>query len=107
MSEVRDTIHEKDEHTVASFGSTMTTFAVLAVLAVLQLSVGFTDFGPMKILASLTITGVQVFVLSVFFMDLRQADKLTWLCAGASVFWVLIMFTFTLTDFITRHMAAY
>jgi len=107
MSAVRETIHEKDTHSVASLSSTMTTFLVLAVLAVLALAVGFSDLGPMKILASLTITGIQAFVLSVFFMDLRQADKLTWLCAGASVFWVLILFTFTLTDYLTRHMAAY
>ena len=65
------------------------------------------DLGPWKVAASLLVAGVQALVLSVFFMDLKQADKLTWMCAGASVFWVAIMFTFTLTDYITRHLAAF
>jgi hypothetical protein len=40
-------------------------------------------------------------------MDLRHADALTWLCAGAAMFWLLILFTFTLTDYLTRHLLAY
>jgi cytochrome c oxidase subunit IV len=107
MSDIKETIHEHDDHVVPPVTSTLTTFVVLALLAVLALGVGFSNLGPWKVFASLAVTGVQAFVLAVFFMDLRQADKLTWLCAGASVFWVLIMFTFTLTDYITRHMAAY
>ena len=37
-------------------------------------------------------------------MDLRAADKLTWLAAIAGIFWVFLMFLFILTDFITRHL---
>ena len=108
MSEPRETIHEHDTHVVPSTGNTMTVFVVLALLAVIALAVGFTsNLGPWKVAASLAVAGVQACVLSVFFMDLKQADKLTWLCAGASVFWVAILFTFTLTDYITRHLAAF
>ena len=107
MSEVKETIHEHDTHTVASTGSTLTVFVVLVLLSVVAISVGFSDLGPWKVAASLAVAGVQALVLTVFFMDLKQADKLTWLCAGASVFWVAIMFTFTLTDYITRHLAAF
>ena len=107
MSEPRETIHEHDTHVVASTGNTLTVFVVLALLAVVALAVGFSNLGPWKVAASLAVAGVQAGVLSVFFMDLKQADKLTWLCAGASVFWVAILFTFTLTDYITRHLAAF
>ena len=100
-------IQEPEGHPVPSLTSTLTTFAVLMVLAVLALWVGFSDFGPLKVVASLAVTAVQASVLAVFFMDLRQADKLTWLCAGAAVFWVVILFTFTLTDYVTRHIVTY
>ncbi len=100
-------VFEPDDHHVPPLMSTLTTFAVLIVLAVLALGVGFSDFGPLKVVASLAITAVQASVLAVFFMDLRQADKLTWLCAGAACFWVAILFTFTLTDYVTRHIVTY
>ena len=108
MSEVKETIFEHDTHTVATTGNTLTVFVVLVLFAVIALAVGFSqNLGPWKVAASLVVAGAQALVLSVFFMDLKQADKLTWMCAGASVFWVAIMFTFTLTDYITRHLAAF
>ena len=104
---VRETIFEKDDaHVVPTTSSTLTTFAILAVLTVVALAVGFSDLGPIKVVVSLAVAVVQAAVLAVFFMDLRQADKLTWLCAGAAVFWVGIQFLFTLTDYLTRHMGA-
>jgi cytochrome c oxidase subunit IV len=105
---VKDTIFEKDDvHVVPSTSSTLTTFAVLAVLSLVAIAVGFSDLGPIKVVASLAVAAIQAAVLAVFFMDLRQADKLTWLCAGAAVFWVGLEFLFTLTDYLTRHMAAF
>jgi cytochrome c oxidase subunit 4 len=68
--------------------------------------IGFADLGPWKVLVSLLIIGVQATVLAYFFMDLRQADSLTWLCVGAAVFWVFLLFLFTLTDYLTRYLAA-
>ncbi len=100
-------IQEPEGHSVPPLASTLTTFAVLIVLAAVALWVGFSDFGPLKVVASLAVTAVQASVLAVFFMDLRQADKLTWLCAGAACFWVAILFTFTLTDYVTRHIVTY
>ena len=104
---VKETIFEKDDaHVVPPTASTLTTFAVLVVLTLVAIGVGLSDLGPIKVVVSLAIAVVQAAVLAVFFMDLRQADKLTWLCAGAAVFWVGIQFLFTLTDYFTRHMGA-
>ena len=107
MSQTREVVYEEDSHHVPPAASTLTTFVVLLLLSVCALGVGFSNLGPMKVVASLAISGVQAVVLAVFFMELKQADKLTWLCAGAAVFWVAIMFTFILTDYITRHLAAF
>ena len=107
MSDVKETVFEHDVHDVPSTGSTLSTFAVLLLLAVVAIGVGFSNVGPLKVVASLLITCVQVAVLSVYFMELRQADKLTWLCAGAAVFWTMIMFTFIMTDYLTRQYGAF
>jgi cytochrome c oxidase subunit 4 len=107
VSEQRETVWEKDEHTIPSTASTLTTFAVLVVMAIVSLLVGFSDLGPWKVLASLLVAGLQASILALFFMDLKQADRLTWLCVGAAIFWTGLMFLFTLTDYLTRHLAAY
>ena len=103
----RETVFETETHTLPSTASMLITYVVLLVLAVIAIAVGMSDLGPYKVLASLLVACVQASVLAVFFMDLRQADKLTWLCVGAAIFWTGLLFLFTLTDYLTRHFAAY
>ncbi|MGL6094425.1 MAG: hypothetical protein ACRC7O_01315 [Fimbriiglobus sp.] len=101
-------IWEKDEHTVAPTGNILTTFAVLGTLAMIQLGIGFSGLGgSTKLLLAMSVSVTQASVLAVWFMDLRQADKLTWLIAASGIFWVGLMFLFTVTDFVTRHIAVY
>jgi caa(3)-type oxidase subunit IV len=106
VHETRETVFEHEDHKVPPTANTLIVFVVLVALALLQLVVGFSDLGPWKVVASLIVAGTQATVLALFFMDLRQADSLTWLCAGAAVFWVFLMFLFTLTDHLTRHLTA-
>jgi caa(3)-type oxidase subunit IV len=92
------------EHEIAPTAKSLTIFAVLAGMALLALFIGFSDLGPMKVVASLMVAAVQASVLAFFFMDLKQADKLTWLVALSGVFWTFLMFLFVLTDYLTRHL---
>lgn len=96
----QESIHHEATPNARSYA----TFAVLAGMAVLALFIGFSDLGAMKVVASLAVATVQACVLAYFFMDLRAADKLTWLAAASGFFWVFLMFLFILTDFITRHL---
>ena len=95
---------EKHAHTVPPTASTLLIFVILAGLALLALFIGFADLGPLKVLASLGCSVVQAGVLAYFFMDLKQSDKLTWLCVGAAFFFTGLQFLFTLTDYLTRHL---
>lgn len=96
---------ERHTHTVPSASSTLGIFAVLFGLAVLALFIGFqNDLGPMKVVASLVCAVVQASVLAYYFMDLKQSDKLTWLCVATAIFFTGLMFLFTLTDYLTRHL---
>jgi caa(3)-type oxidase subunit IV len=106
VSEPRETIHETHEHSLASTSSLLTIYVVLVLLSLVALTVGFSDLGQWKVLASLLVAGTQATVLAYFFMDLRHADRLTWLCVGAAIFWTFLLFLFTLTDYFTRHFGA-
>lgn len=100
--ELHDT--EQHAHTLPSKANTLTIFVILAGLALLALFIGFSDLGPIKVVASLACASVQAGVLAYFFMDLKQSDKLTWLCVGAALFFTGLQFLFTLTDYLTRHL---
>ena len=38
----------------------------------------------------------------LYFMHVRWGSRLTWVVAGSGFFWLLIMFSFTLTDYMSR-----
>ena len=95
---------EKHGHVVPPTNRTLLVFVILAGLALLALFIGFSDLGPLKVVANLACAVVQAGVLAYFFMDLKQSDKLTWLCVGAAFFFTGLQFLFTLTDYLTRHL---
>ncbi len=96
---------EQHAHTLPTPARSVFIFAVLFGLALVALVIGFSDgLGPFKVVASLACAVVQGGVLAYFFMDLKQSDKLTWLCVGAALFFTGLQFLFTLTDYLTRHL---
>jgi caa(3)-type oxidase subunit IV len=100
--ELHDT--EQHAHALPPTANTLTIFVILAGLAFVALLIGFSDMGPVKVLVSLACAVVQAGVLGYFFMDLKQSDKLTWLCVGGAFFFTGLQFLFTLTDYLTRHL---
>lgn len=91
-------------HEVAPPGRTFVAFFFIAILSALALFVGFSDLGPWKVAVSLVIAATQASVLAVYLMDLRQADKVTWLIAISSILFSGLQFLFTFTDYLTRYM---
>jgi caa(3)-type oxidase subunit IV len=100
-------VFEDDHAPPASVGASTLTFLILAGLTCMAMLIGFSDLGPLKVWVSLGVATVQALVLTLFFMDLKNADKLTWLTAIAAVFWTFLLFLFTLTDYLTRHYYAF
>jgi cytochrome c oxidase subunit 4 len=82
-------------------------FVLIAALVFLAAGVSFMNLGGATVYANLIIAGTQAALLAYFFMHLKNADRLTWLVAGAGLFWVGIMFLLLLTDYVTRYIAAY
>ena len=92
-------------HDVAPPARMFAVFFILAGLSVGALLVGFqNDLGPWKIAANLCVSTIQASILALYFMDLKEADKVTWLIALSGVFFTGLMFLFTLTDYLTRYM---
>jgi cytochrome c oxidase subunit 4 len=82
-------------------------YLAIAGLIFLAVGVSFMDLGDKAIYANLAIAGAQACLLGYFFMHLKGSEQLTWLIVGAGLFWMFILFLFVLTDYVTRHIAAY
>jgi cytochrome c oxidase subunit 4 len=77
-------------------------FAALMVGTALTVGVAFIDLGAMNNVVMLTIACVKALLVILFFMHVRWSTRLTWLVVASGFFWLLIMFSVTMTDFLTR-----
>ncbi len=82
-------------------------FAALLVLTGLTVYVSYLPFGSWHAAVALSIAVVKALLVLLFFMHLLHGTRLTWLCIAAAVFWLGIMLTLTLSDYLTRHWLSY
>jgi cytochrome c oxidase subunit 4 len=77
-------------------------FAALLLLTGLTTWVATFDLGLFSPIVALTIAVVKASLVVLFFMHLRYSSRLTWVVGGAALFWVGILFTLSLSDYLTR-----
>ena len=79
-------------------------FNCIALLAFLALTIGaaYLDLGPFNTVIALLISVAKATLIALFFMHLRYSKPLTWIVAGAGVFWFGIMLVLALSDYMTR-----
>jgi cytochrome c oxidase subunit 4 len=82
-------------------------FVAIAALIFLQIGSSFMGLGEKAVFVNLLIAGTQACLLAYYFMHLKGADSLTWLIVGAGLFWLAILFTLMMTDYLTRHLGVY
>ena len=68
----------------------------------LTVLVAFYDLGPLNNVMMLTIAIVKALFVVLYFMHVRWSSRLTWVVVASGFFWLLIMFTFTMTDYLSR-----
>ncbi len=77
-------------------------FGVLMVLTVLTVAAATIDLGPFGIVVALTIAIVKATLVVLYFMHVRYSSRLTWLVIGSGVFWLFILLSITLSDYLSR-----
>ena len=81
-----------------------TIFGALLLLTMATAGVAFIDLGgELNSIVALTIALVKTLLVLLFFMHVRYSSRLTWVFAGAGLFWLLIMMSLTLSDVLTRE----
>jgi cytochrome c oxidase subunit 4 len=77
-------------------------FAALVVGTILTVIVARFDLGALNNVVMLTIACTKALLVVLFFMHVRWGTRLTWVVAGAGFFWLLILFSITMSDYMSR-----
>jgi cytochrome c oxidase subunit IV len=89
-------------HVVVPRKTYVAIFAALLVLTGLTTSVAFLDLGLLNPVVALSIAVLKGTLVVLFFMHLRYSSRLTWIVAGASIFWLGILLVLIMSDYAAR-----
>jgi cytochrome c oxidase subunit 4 len=76
--------------------------SILIVLTCLTWGIAFKDLGIWNPVVALTIAVIKAVLVILFFMHVYYSSKLTKVTVGAGFFWLLIMITLSLSDYLSR-----
>jgi len=77
-------------------------FLALLLGTGLTVAAAFVDMGAMNNVVMLGIASIKALLVILFFMHVRWSTRLTWVVVFSGFFWLLILFTLTLNDYLTR-----
>ena len=106
MAENHSEEHHHEEQHIGIPGY-LIVFGILVVGTVLTYTVALTNlddhlFHGANTLVALLIAFIKMSCVMLFFFLFRWSEKLVWLSAVGSFFWLAIMFAFTMQDYFTR-----
>jgi cytochrome c oxidase subunit 4 len=64
------------------------------------------DFGVLNNVVMLAIACTKALLVVLFFMHVRWSTRLTWVVAASGFFWLLILFSITMADYMSRGWVA-
>ena len=82
-------------------------FAALMVLTAITVGVAFVNLGAFNFPVAIGIAITKATLVILFFMHAKYSSKLTQLFVGMSFFFLLILLTLTLTDYMSRGLKTY
>ena|SRR5215510_5689287 len=77
-------------------------FVSLMVLTGVTVAVARLDLGSWNAIVALTIAVCKATLVVLYFMHIRYSSRLTWVFVGAGIIWLIILVSFTLSDYLTR-----
>lgn len=80
----------------------LAVFAALLIGTGVTVAVAFLNLGPLNNLVMLGIACTKATLVILFFMHARWSTRLTWVVIGSGFFWLLILFTLGMSDYMSR-----
>lgn len=81
----------------------VTIFLALLVGTTLTVWAGLHDFpGKLNLIIALTIAVIKATLVVLYFMHVRYSSRLIWVVFTSALFWLVILFALTFSDYWTR-----
>jgi cytochrome c oxidase subunit 4 len=77
-------------------------FLALIVGTVATVAAAKVDMGPLNNVVMLAIACTKASLVILFFMHVRWSSRLTWVVAMSGFFWLLILFSLGMSDYLSR-----
>jgi len=77
-------------------------FAALMVLTAATVGVAFINWGVLNTVIAIVIAVTKATLVILIFMHVRYSSQLTRIVISSGIFWLLLLITLTLSDFLTR-----
>lgn len=103
MSESHDDYHVH----VAPVSMYLAVFGALFVLTIITWWVATFDLGAINTPLALGIAFLKASLVVMFFMHLKYNAKILWMVAVCSVLMTVVMFVFTMSDYVSRGYIPY
>jgi cytochrome c oxidase subunit IV len=82
-------------------------FVLLLAFTFLTVGIAFIDLGGyLNTIVALTIAVGKALLVILFFMHVRDSSRLIWICVGAGFFWLAVLLSLTMSDYLTRSWVA-
>jgi cytochrome c oxidase subunit 4 len=93
---------QNSEHAHPTPGLYLVILTALVIGTCATWGIAFVDLGRWNPVVALTIAVIKAVLVILFFMHVYYSNKLTKLTVAAGFFWLLIMITMSLSDYLTR-----
>ena len=94
---------QHEEHTTHSQGFYLAIGAILLVLTATTVGAAFVNLGPFNPVVALLIATIKATLVVLFFMHVKGAsEKLTGVVVVSGFFFLAILLTLSLADYLTR-----
>jgi cytochrome c oxidase subunit 4 len=90
------------EHEPLPVGSCFAVFFVLIALTAVTVGAAFLDLKFLSTPVALAIASAKALLVMLYFMELRHSPKLTWVIIGNGVFWLAVMISLVVADYVSR-----
>lgn len=77
-------------------------FLTLAFFTCATWAIAFLDLGIFNPIVALAIACTKATLVILFFMHIRYSDRLTKITISAGFFWLMILITLSLSDYLSR-----
>src|SRR3954468_13333924 len=94
--------HEHSHHHVVPISTYLTVFSALMVLLIITVVAAFIPLGAMNLTVAMTIAVLKAVLIVLFFMHVKYGTRLIWVFSASAFGWLLIMFFFLMSDYLTR-----